>query len=211
MIRAKATINGVVSRQASMRQDKDGRLLAAFSVKITVPGARNNMPGKEVYVSVSIPAAGFDAQLITVGTRIGASGTLTFKKQGDNIYLNFLAETISPNPESEKDGIEGTLEFKGTVGKAVETKRDKKDRPYVSFSAFSTDKVKDVFEFLWVRFVRFDYEPEAFLQPKAKVQVSGKLSVTAYDGRLSLDCQTEEMKPWERLPFTPPSNNHPPF
>jgi len=211
MIRAKATINGVISRQASIRQDKDGRQLVSFSVKLSVPGSRNNMPGKEVYVSVSIPATGFDTQLITIGTRIETSGTLTFKKQGENVYLNFLAETISLNPASDKDCIEGTLEFKGTVGKAVETKKDKKERPYVSFSAFSTDKIKDAFEFLWVRFVRFGYEPEPFLQPKAKVLISGKLFITAYDGRLSLDCQAEDIKPWERLPFNPDTNNHPPF
>lgn len=211
MIRAKATINGVISRQASIRQDKDGRQLVSFSVKLSIPGSRNNMPGKEVYVSVSIPATGFDMQLITIGARIETSGTLTFKKQGENVYLNFLAETISLNPASEKDGIEGTLEFQGTVGKAVESKKDKKDRPYVSFSAFATDKVKDAFEFLWIRFVRFDYEPEPFLQPKAKVRISGKLSISAYDGRLSFDCQAEEIKPWEKLPFNPETNINPSF
>lgn len=211
MIKAKATINGTVCKAVSLRQDKDDRQMAQFSIRLTVPGSREDMSGKEVFVSVSYPAEGFDTNQVVPVTRIEASGTLTFKKSGDNIYLNFLADSIDFNPSREQDIIEGTLEFKGTVGKNIEVKTDRKDRPYVSFSAFSSEKVKDTFEFIWVRFIRFDYTKELFLQPKAKIQATGKLSITAYQGRLSLDCQADSIKVWERQPFPPTSNQQPPF
>ena len=211
MIKAKATINGTVSKAVSLRQDKDGRQMAQLSIRLAVPGSREDMSGKDVFVSVSYPADGFDANRVVTGTRIEASGTLTFKKSGDNLYLNFLADNIIFNPAGEQDNIEGTLEFKGTVGKNVEVKTDRKDRPYVSFSAFSSEKVKDNFEFIWVRFIRFDYTKELFLQPKAKIQVTGKLSITAYQGRLTLDCQADSFKVWERQPFPTTSNQQPPF
>lgn len=206
MIKAKATVNGTVSKAVSFRQDKDGRQMAQFPIRLTVPGSRKDMSGKEVFVSVSYPADGFDTNQVVAGTRIEASGTLTFKKSGDNIYLNFLADNIVFNPGSVQDIIEGTLEFKGTVGKNVEIKTDRKDRPYVSFSAFSSEKVKETFEFIWVRFIRFDYTKELFLQPKAKILATGKLSITAYQGRLSLDCQADSFKVWECQPFSPTSN-----
>lgn len=211
MIKAKATINGTVCKAVSLRQDKDGRQMAQFSIRLTVPGSREDMSGKEVFVSVSYPAEGFDTNQVVPGTRIEASGTLTFKKSGDNIYLNFLADSIYFNPSREQDILEGTLEFKGTVGKNIEVKTDRKDRPFVSFSAFSSEKVKDAFEFIWIRFIRLDYTKELFLQPKAKIQATGKLSITAYQGRLSLDCLADSFKVWERQPFPPTSNQQPPF
>jgi len=211
MIKAKVTINGTVSKAVSLRQDKDGRQMARFSIRLAVPGSREDMSGKDVFVSISYPTDGFDANQVVTGTRIEASGTLTFRKSGDNIYLNFLADNIIFNPAGEQDIIEGTLEFKGTVGKNVEVKTNRKDRPYVSFSAFSSEKVKENFEFIWVRFIRFDYTKELFLQPKTKIQATGKLSITAYQGRLSLDCQADSFKAWERQPFPPTSNQQPPF
>ena len=39
-----------------------------------------------------------------------------------------------------------------------------------------------------------------------------KLTVSAYNGRIDLDCRMEEVKPWERQPFTPSKDNeNPPF
>ncbi len=211
MIKAKATINGTVSKAVSLHHDREGRQMAQFTIRLTVPGSREDMSGKEVFVSVSSPANGFDTNQVTVGSRIEASGTLTFKKSGDNLYLNFLADSIDPNPANERDIIDGTLEFKGTVGKNVEVKTDRKDRPYVSFPAFSSEKVKDTFEFIWVRFIRFDYTKEQYLKPKAKIQATGKLSISACQGHLSLDCRADSFKEWERQQVSQASGQHPPF
>lgn len=212
MIKVQATINGVISKSATVRTAGDGKKFIGFPVKLTVPGSRNNMPGKELTVSVSKDGNESELPAFAAGTRMEATGTLTFRKTGDNLYFNFHADTVILSPESTKDAIEGTLEFKGTVGKGVDEKTDKKGGKYVSFSAYSTERSGDALQFTWVRFVKFDYVREAFLEPKAKIQATGKLTVSAYNGRIDLDCRLEEVKPWERLPLTPAKDNeNPPF
>ena len=147
------------------------------------------MPGKELTVSVSKDGDELELTAFAAGTRIEATGTLTFRKTGDNLYFNFHADTVNLSPESNKDAIEGTLEFKGTVGKGVDEKTDKKGGKYVSFSAYSTEKSGDALQFTWVRFIKFDYVKEAFLEAKAKIHATGKLTVSAYNGRIDLDCR----------------------
>lgn len=212
MIKVQATINGVISKSATVRTAGDGKMFIGFPVKLTVPGSRNNMPGKELTVSVSKDGDESELTAFAAGTRIEATGTLTFRKTGDNLYFNFHADTINLSPESNKDAIEGMLEFKGTVGKGVDEKTDKKGGKYVSFSAYSTEKSGDALQFTWVRFIKLDYVKEAFLEAKAKIHATGKLTVSAYNGRIDLDCRMEEVKPWERQPFTPSKDNeNPPF
>lgn len=212
MIKVQATINGVISKSATVRTAGDGKKFIGFPVKLTVPGSRNNMPGKELAISVSKDGDESELSSLMAGTRIEATGTLTFRKTSDSLYFNFHADTVIPGPESNKDSIEGTLEFKGTVGKGVDEKKDKKGRNYVSFPAYSTEKSGDALQFTWVRFIKFDYVKDAFLGPKAKIHATGKLTVSAYNGRIDLDCRLEEVKPWERQPFTPSKDNeNPPF
>ncbi len=212
MIKVQATINGIISKSATVRTSGDGKKFIGFPVKLTVPGSRNNMPGKELTVSVSKDGDDSELSEFTSGKRIEATGTLTFRKTGDNLYLNFHADTVNLSPESTKDAIDGTLEFKGTVGKGVDEKTDKKGGKYVSFSAYSTEKSDDTLQFTWVRFIKFDYTKEAFLEPTAKIHATGKLTVSAYNGRIDLDCRLEEVKPWERQPSTPAKDNeNPPF
>lgn len=212
MIKVQATINGVISKSATIRTAGDGKKFIGFPVKLTVPGSRNNMPGKELTVSVSKEGDELELSAFTAGTRVEAAGTLTFRKTGDNLYFNFHADTVNLSPESTKDAIEGTLEFKGTVGKGVNEKTDKKGGKYVSFSAYSTEKSDDTLQFTWIRFIKFDYTKEAFLEPKAKIHATGKLTVSAYNGRIDLDCRLEDVEPWERRPFAPANDNeNPPF
>lgn len=212
MIKVQATINGVISKSATVRTAGDGKKFIGFPVKLTVPGSRNNMPGKELTVSVSKDGDEPELSEFTSGKRMEATGTLTFRKTGDSLYLNFHADTVNLSPESTKDAIDGTLEFKGTVGKGVDDKTDKKGGKYVSFSAYSTERSGDALQFTWVRFIKFDYVKDAFLEPKAKIHATGKLTVSAYNGRIDLDCRLEEVKPWERQPFTPSKDNeNPPF
>lgn len=212
MIKVQATINGVISKSATVRTAGDGKKFIGFPVKLTVPGSRNNMPGKELTVSVSMDGDESELSELTSGKRMEATGTLTFRKTGYSLYLNFHADTVNLSPESTKDAIDGTLEFKGTVGKGVDEKTDKKGGKYVSFSAYSTERSGDALQFTWVRFIKFDYVKDAFLEPKAKIHATGKLTVSAYNGRIDLDCRLEEVKPWERQPFTPSKDNeNPPF
>ena len=78
MIKVQATINGVISKSATLRTAGDGKKFISFPVKLTVPGSRNNMPGKELTVSVSKDGDESELTVFAAGTRIDATGTLTF-------------------------------------------------------------------------------------------------------------------------------------
>lgn len=198
MIKAQARICGVISQNAAVVKTKDDTEFLSFRVKLAVPGSRKDEPGKEILVSVTVD--GTDTSRYMAGQRIEAEGRLTFRKVGENLYLNFHAELVNENPSAE-DAIDGTMEFRGTVGKSVDVKTTKKGSSYVSFSAFSSEKQGDAFAFIWVRFLKFDAEKPSFLAPKAKIEVKGNLEVTAYKGEISLGCRYDEVKPWERQPF----------
>ena len=109
------------------------------------------------------------------GTRVELKGSMTFRKRESNFYFNFHADSVEFSPVNNQDGIAGSMEFKGTIGKQVDEKTDKKGRQYLIFSVFSTEKDGDIFEYTWVRFIRFAPEHEAFLTPKGKVHINRTL------------------------------------
>lgn len=118
MIKCNVTINGIVSRTASMRTNKEGKSYIGFAVKTTIPAKAGGCKQVEIFVSKD----GTDAELpsYVVGQRIGLKGVLTFRKREENLYFNFHAESVDFLPENERDAIEGTIKFRGTVGKQVE-------------------------------------------------------------------------------------------
>ncbi len=92
-----------------------------------------------------------------------------------------------------KDMVKGELVFRGKVGQHIEEKKDKKDQPYTMFSAFSTEKVEDGFEYQWVRFFCFGKEREAWLQPGVRVDAKGEITLSAYNGKVNVSCKVEEL------------------
>lgn len=156
MIKCNVTINGIVSRTASMRTNKEGKSYIGFAVKTTIPAKAGGCKQVEIFVSKD----GTDAELpsYVAGQRIELKGVLTFRKREENLYFNFHAESVDFLPENGRDAIEGTIEFRGTVGKQVEEKRDKRGNAYRVFSAFSTEKHEENFSFTWVRFICFTAE-----------------------------------------------------
>lgn len=170
MIKCNVTMNGIVNRTASMRTNKEGKSYIGFAVKTTILAKAGSSKQVEVFVSKDGTAA--ELPLYVAGQRIELKGVLTFRKREENLYLNFYAESVDFHPQNERDVIEGTIEFRGTVGKQVEEKRDKRGNAYSVFSAFSTEKHEENFVFTWVRFIRFSAEKESWLQPKARICVS---------------------------------------
>lgn len=192
MIKCNVTINGTVSRAATVRTTSDGRTFTCFAVKITIPAKSGT--GKQVEVSVSMD--GQKVAPIPIGTRIDMQGTLTFRKRNEVLYLNFHADTVDASPASDKDALTGNIEFKGTIGKQVEEKTDKKGGKYLVFSAFSTEKDGEAFAFTWVRFVRFSAEREPFLTHKSGILVKGKLELSAYLNKINIGCRVSELSEW---------------
>ncbi len=199
MIKCNVTINGTVSRAATVRTNSEGQSFICFSVKTTIPAKSG--AGKQVEISVSRDGGETDTVQYSVGTRVEMQGTLTFRKRSDNLYLNFQAVAVDLAPASGKDGIEGDIEFRGTIGRQVEEKTDKKGGKYLVFSAFSTEKDGEAFAFTWVRFIRFSTGRESFLAPKVGITAKGKLELSAYLDKLNIACRVEELAEWVKKEY----------
>ena len=119
-----------------MIPDTDGKtmLLRWMSAKI-LPERR--FPNIEM-----VPASRFRGQCI--------SNTVV-----TNFISIFLLTKFVQLRQMRKIRSKGELVFRGKVGQHIEEKRDKKDQPYTMFSAFSTEKVENGFEYQWVRFFCF--------------------------------------------------------
>jgi len=200
MIKCNVTMNGIVSRTASMRTNKEGKSYIGFAVKTTILAKAGSSKQVEVFVSKDGPAA--ELPLYVAGQRIELKGVLTFRKREENLYLNFYAESVDFHPQNERDVIEGTIEFRGTVGKQVEEKRDKRGNAYSVFSAFSTEKHEENFVFTWVRFIRFSAEKESWLQPKTRICAKGMLELSVYLDKINLSCRVEEIAEWVKPAVT---------
>lgn len=191
MIKCNVTVCGIVAQQAAMRTSKEGKPFLAVPVKVVVP-ARN---GCDKTIEISVRKDGSEADIADyrVGERIEVTGTLTLKQRGDKLYFNLSADDVDFSPKTDEDAVTGEMEFRGKVGKRIDERTDKKGNPYLQFSAHSTEKVGESFESIWVRFIRFDAEREAWLQPGCRVQVKGEVSLSAYNDSLNISCKVAEM------------------
>ena len=201
MIKCNVTINGTVSRAATVRTNNEGQTFICFGVKATIPAKSG--ADKQVEISVSKDGSETDTAPYAVGARVEMQGTLTFRKRDNNLYLNFHADTVDFAPTSDKDSIAGDIEFRGTIGKQVEEKTDKKGGKYLVFSAFSTEKDGEAFAFTWVRFIRFSAERETFLAPKTGITAKGKLELSAYLDKINIACRVEELAEWVKKEYNP--------
>lgn len=191
MIKCSITVCGIVAQQAAMRTSKEGKPFLAVPVKVVVP-ARN---GSDKTIEISVRKDGSEADIADyrVGERIEVTGTLTLKQRGDKLYFNLSADDVDFSPKTDEDAVTGEMEFRGKVGKRIDERTDKKGNPYLQFSAHSTEKVGESFESIWVRFIRFDAEREAWLQHGCRVQVKGEVSLSAYNDSLNISCKVAEM------------------
>ena len=200
MIKCNVTINGTIGNAAKMRTDKEGHQYVSFPVSVVLP-AKSGI-NKTVEVSVSMNGSEADCAKYPAGKRVEMQGTLTLRKRGDALYFNFMANTVTLDPKDSKDKIEGDMEFRGSLGsKDIVMKNDKKGNPYSIFSGFSTEKIGETFEFIWVRFVRFSGDKEAFLQPKAKVNVKGIAEFGVYNDKVDISCRVSEISEWVKEPY----------
>lgn len=157
MIKCNVTMCGTISRVATVRTNSENKVFTAFAVNCVVPAKS----GINKTVEISVAKDGEDNELknCALGQRVNVSGTLTFKKRGDNLYFNLSASEVTLSASNE-DSIKGEMHFRGKTGKIIEEKTDKKGKEFLQFSGFSAEKVNDGFEYLWVRFFGFDCKRE---------------------------------------------------
>lgn len=196
MIKCDLNVCAVICRAASVKEDKEGNNFLSFNVKLPIEGRDGS--SKELEMSVSVDGDKSKASVYAAGRRVNLVGTLTVRKKGGKIYYNFRAESASIANSKDADRIEGTMEFKGKVGKkGVDVKTDKNNDTYKAFSAFSTDKDGDKAEFTWIRFLYFNpKDDEDFLKADAYIEAKGDLQLGVFKDEISMDCRISEVKPW---------------
>ena len=197
MIKCNVTVCGTISRQAQMRANKEGKQFISFGISVVVQAKT----GINKTVEISVAKDGDNqAELVKypIGSRVEVAGVLQFHKKGDVLYLNLSASGVNSSNAGNQDAIIGSIEFRGTIGKQVEVKTDKKGKPYTMFSAYSSEKDGENYSYTWVRFMQFDTPKADWVQAKTGINAKGDLQVRAYNDRLDLICRITELTPWEK-------------
>ena len=196
MITCNLKVCAVISKAATLKTAKEGNTFLSFNVKLPIEGRDHTT--KDFEMSVSLSGDKSKLSVYTAGRRVNMEGTLTFRKKGGVLYNNFRAESAELANSKASDVIEGTMTFRGKIGnKGIEEKRDKNEKVYKVFSAFSTDRYEDHAEFTWVRFLYFNpKEGEDFLVASSFIEAKGDLQLGVYKSDITIDCRVSEVSPW---------------
>ena len=201
MIKCNVTVCGVISRDAIARSGKEGKQFVTMTIQTAIQGKDSKCGSVEI--SVSKDGTPEDITHLRNGIRVKVTGTLVPKHRGEKTYFNLSAENIVPAGTDETDSLKGELTFRGKTGKTIDERTDRNGKPFVSFSAFSAEKVNDSFEYLWVRFFCFGKQREAWLQPGTKIEAKGEIDLSVYNGKTDITCRAEEI-----TQYIPAPNNN---
>lgn len=138
MIKCNVTVCGLISRDAILRNGKEGKQFVSMTVQTTIQGKDGQ--GGAVEISVSMDGTQEEAARLRNGMRVKVTGILVPKHRGDKTYFNLSAESIVPAGAGDTDSLQGELTFRGKVGKTVDERTDKNGKPFFSFSAFSAER-----------------------------------------------------------------------
>lgn len=203
MIKCNVTVCGTISHAAEMRTRKDGKNYLAMSVNVVLPAKSGINKTIEIRISKD---GDFQEECNSypVGSRIEATGTLTIRKKDEELtfYLS-VSDIHSVNTQAE-DSIKGDMEFRGTVGKRIDSKKDKKGNPYYVFTAFSSERNgvdatgKPSYSFIWIRFIHFGESSKEWMSPKIGIEVKGEMQMEVYNDLLDINCRVHEISPWDK-------------
>lgn len=199
MIKCNVTVAGTITRSAQMRTNKDGKAFLAFGVSVVIP-AKTGI-NKTFEISVAKDGGMDELSGLTTGNRVELVGVLTFHKKDDALFLNMSATGINTFNTPAEDSVKGEIEFRGTVGNKIEEKTDKKGKPYLVFSAFSSEKNGDNYSFTWVRFMQFGQGKPEWMQGKTGIDAKGELQLSIYNDRLDITCRVAELTQWVKQPY----------
>ena len=194
MIKCNVTIVGRVFRAPEIKNDREGNPFVTFGISSEL---KDN--GETRDIDISVASDGEDDVILglSVGDRVKVKGVLTFRKREDVVFFNLSASGVDKT--KEKDRIEGTMTFRGTLGgKEIQEKQGKKGA-YRVFDAYSAEKVsEDKFSYIWVHFVDFSEERPECLIPKAGINAEGALEMNLFNDRLDIGCRVSSLSGWEK-------------
>ena len=194
MIKCEVSVCGTINKEAIIRTNKDGKSFMSFAMNIVLPTTSGS---KVLDVSVLCDCEkNNDVSKFCVGTRLNASGTLLFKKRGENLYLNLYAEGFEFENVAAIDSIKGSMLFRGKLGKTIEEKTDKKGNKYHTFSGVSSEKVSDGFEYIWISFFDFSQVLDDSIKPETKVEIAGTLDLYFFKEKLTISSRIKSVSPY---------------
>ena len=152
MIKSKATVIGTVTRSADIKNGRDGQPFITFGMRVRLGDGDD---AADIDISVAYDGEDEDVLFTNKDDRVKVQGVMTFKKMGDTTYYNLSAEKVK-HDVAEDDAINGTLEFKGTLGAKGVVQHQGKKGAFRHFDAYSAEKVgEDQYSYIWVHFVDF--------------------------------------------------------
>ena len=203
MIKCNVTVCGTITRSAQMRTNKEGKAFLAFGVSVVIP-AKSGI-NKTFEISVAKDGGMDELNSLSSGNRVELVGVLTFHKKDDTIFLNMSATGVNTFNAPAEDSVKGTIEFRGTVGNKIEEKKDKKGNPFCVFSAFSSEKNGENYDYTWIRFLQFGENRKDWMQPKVGICAKGELQMSVYNDRLDIACRVSEVSMWDKTANNPNS------
>ena len=194
MIKCNVTIIGRVFRAPEIKNDREGNPFVTFGVSTEL---KDNGETRDIDISVACDGEDDNVLGLSSGDRVKIKGVLTFRKREDVVFFNLSASEV--NKTKEKDKIEGTMNFRGTLGgKEIKEKQGKKGA-YRVFDAYSAEKIaEDNFSYIWVHFVDFSEERPECLVPKAGINAEGALELNLFNDRLDIGCRVKSLSEWEK-------------
>ena len=195
MIKCNVTIVGRVFRAPEIKNDREGNPFVTFGVSTEL---KDNGEARDIDISVACDGEDEEILSLSSGDRVKVKGVLTFRKREDVVFFNLSGSEVKKDVK-EKDKIEGTMSFRGTLGgKEIQEKQGKKGA-YRVFDAYSAEKIaEDKFSYIWVHFVDFSDERPECLVPKAGINAEGALELTLFNDRLDIGCRVKSLSEWEK-------------
>ena len=206
MIRADVTAIGTIKRAATIRTDKNNQPYLSFILGITLTDSKGSAKDIELFV-MDTKGKQSDISLYSEKKRVSVKGSMNIRTKGEQLAYYINAESITTKEVAELDSIDGDLRFVGFLrkDKVCEEKTDRNGKPYLIFSAYSSEKVGDSFVNTWVNFRRFPekdtgietVKPE-WMQQKAHVIIDGDLHLEYYGGKVRISSRVKDMSLWEK-------------
>ena len=195
MIKCNVTIVGRVFRAPEIKNDREGNPFVTFGVSSEL---KDNGETRDIDISVACDGEDEEILSLSSGDRVKVKGVLTFRKREDVVFFNLSGSEVKKDVK-EKDKIEGTMSFRGTLGgKEIQEKQGKKGA-YRVFDAYSAEKIaEDKFAYIWVHFVDFSEERPECLVPKAGINAEGALELNLFNDRLDIGCRVKSLSEWEK-------------
>ena len=195
MIKCNVTIVGRVFRAPEIKNDREGNPFVTFGVSSEL---KDNGETRDIDISVACDGEDEEILSLSSGDRVKVKGVLTFRKREDVVFFNLSGSEVKKDVK-EKDKIEGTMSFRGTLGgKEIQEKQGKKGA-YRVFDAYSAEKIaEDKFAYIWVHFVDFSEERPECLIPKAGINAEGALELNLFNDRLDIGCRVSSISGWEK-------------